>query len=60
MDAPCKDCEHRHEACWGSCEAYKEYRRPMDALKDDRRRSRQAREFLADSYRKQARRFRRK
>ena len=23
---PCKDCQNRHTACHGSCEAYKEWR----------------------------------
>jgi hypothetical protein len=60
MDGPCKDCENRHEACWGTCAAFKEYRKPLDVIRQDRQRSRQAREFLADSYRKQNRKGRRK
>lgn len=23
MNAPCKNCPDRHEACWGHCEKYK-------------------------------------
>ena len=60
MDAPCKDCERRREACWGTCEAYKEYRRPFDAEQADLKRTRLARQFLSDSFGKQARKRRRK
>lgn len=24
--SPCKDCAERHEACWGSCDKYAEWK----------------------------------
>ena len=30
--SPCKGCSDRHEACWGKCEKYKEWKRDLDEL----------------------------
>lgn len=35
--APCKDCPNRHKACWGDCEAYKQYKRDIANYYDARR-----------------------
>ena len=28
---PCKGCAERHEACWGKCEKYKEWKKILDS-----------------------------
>ena len=28
---PCKGCAERHEACWGTCEKYKEWKKMVDS-----------------------------
>lgn len=33
---PCKDCENRHAECHPECEAYKEFKARMDAIRDKR------------------------
>ena len=35
--SPCKDCKERHEACWGGCEKYKEWKQRLDELNRVRR-----------------------
>lgn len=27
---PCGNCDHRHEACWGTCPDYKAYREKVN------------------------------
>lgn len=40
---PCLGCENRHTACWGTCEAYKEW---SAAMKDvNKRRQADAKKF---------------
>ena len=58
MLCPCKDCDFRHEACWASCEVYKDYRKHYDGMRDEKLKTRLAREFLNDSYTRQARKYR--
>lgn len=55
MTCPCKDCDHRHEACWGECEVYKAYRKHYQDMRKDRLRTQEARAFLSDSFVKQDR-----
>ncbi len=35
--SPCKDCTERHEACWGKCEKYKEWRNRLDEVNERRK-----------------------
>ena len=35
--SPCKDCVDRHEACWGKCEKYKEWRKRLDEVNKRRK-----------------------
>lgn len=28
---PCKGCAERHEACWGKCEKYKEWKNILES-----------------------------
>ena len=35
--SPCKGCSDRHEACWGKCEKYKEWKRDLDELNKRRK-----------------------
>lgn len=35
--APCKDCADRHEACWGGCDRYKEWKKRLDDLNKARK-----------------------
>lgn len=37
VDAPCKNCQDRHQACWGSCEKYQAYKAAAQAEKDKRK-----------------------
>ena len=34
---PCKDCADRHEACWGKCEKYKEWKLRLDEVNKRRK-----------------------
>ena len=34
---PCKGCAERHEACWGKCEKYKEWKKCVDGANKARR-----------------------
>lgn len=46
MNAPCKNCPDRHEACWGHCEKYKawkaEYQKEQEAVKERKMRDRES------------------
>ena len=33
----CKNCKNRHEACWGKCEKYKEWRNLVDTTNKARK-----------------------
>lgn len=35
--APCKNCTDRHEACWGGCEKYKQWKIRLDEVNRRRR-----------------------
>jgi hypothetical protein len=35
--APCKNCADRHEACWGECEKYKQWKMMLDEANRRRR-----------------------
>ena len=35
--APCKNCVDRHEACWGKCEKYKQWKMMLDEVNRRRR-----------------------
>ena len=41
--SPCKGCTERHEACWGKCEKYKEWKK----LVDDANKARKEYQFKA-------------
>ena len=32
--SPCAQCKERHEACWGSCSKYKEWKAEVQKVKD--------------------------
>lgn len=34
---PCKGCKERHEACWGKCEKYKEWKKYLDEVNKRRK-----------------------
>lgn len=36
MTNPCKDCEKRHEACWGHCEDYKAWKKQYTDVAEKR------------------------
>jgi hypothetical protein len=40
MMCPCKDCEMRRPGCHGSCDLYKTWRAPLDAMGADKDRAR--------------------
>lgn len=33
MTCPCKDCDHRQPACHGSCEVFKAWKSPLEAMR---------------------------
>ena len=33
MKPPCKDCERRSTACWGTCQLYSEWKKETSDLK---------------------------
>ena len=35
--APCKNCVDRHDACWGKCEKYKQWKMMLDEVNRRRR-----------------------
>ena len=35
--SPCKGCSDRHEACWGKCEKYKEWKKLVDGANKARK-----------------------
>ena len=35
--SPCNGCTERHEACWGKCEKYKEWRKRLDEVNKRRK-----------------------
>ena len=35
--SPCKGCTDRHEACWGKCEKYKEWKKLVDGVNKARK-----------------------
>lgn len=35
--SPCKDCKDRHPACHGSCDRYKEWKRRLEKVNEERR-----------------------
>ena len=35
--SPCKDCEERHEVCWGKCEKYKAGKARLDEVNKRRK-----------------------
>lgn len=35
--SPCKDCKDRHEACWGKCDKYAEWKRMLEMVNEERR-----------------------
>jgi len=41
IEGPCKDCPERHEACWGVCDKYAEYRARLDTMREEMRRRNQ-------------------
>ena len=43
--SPCKDCTDRHEACWGKCEKYKEWKSRLDEV-NKRRKEYEAKPFV--------------
>ena len=34
---PCKGCAERHEACWGKCEKYNEWKKILDSANKARK-----------------------
>ena len=34
---PCKNCKNRHEAFWGKCEKYKEWKKLVDGVNKARK-----------------------
>ena len=42
---PCKGCKERHEACWGKCEKYKEWKSRLDEV-NKRRKEYEAKPFV--------------
>lgn len=42
---PCKDCTDRHEACWGKCEKYKDWKSRLGEV-NKRRKEYEAKPFV--------------
>ena len=36
IDAPCKDCEERHDVCHDHCEKYQEYKKERELIRKAR------------------------
>ena len=48
MTCPCRGCEFRHEACWGICPRYKEWKAPFEAAQAEKLKDRIADMALHD------------
>lgn len=57
MKCPCKNCESRCEACWSSCDKYKEWRGFLDAKKKDYDKEYAPTNFLREQMQKRIKRF---
>lgn len=59
MGSPCKNCPDRHEACWGGCEKYQQwkatYHKEQAAEKEWRKRNRE--EFMRSEQRHSYKRY---
>lgn len=56
MKAPCKDCPNREIGCHSSCEAYKEYARFCEDLREKRLKERMKRDAIIEHKRNSYRR----
>lgn len=54
-DAPCMDCQDRHQLCHADCERYAEYRKPFEQIYERRRANAISRQFIHDGVTKSLR-----
>lgn len=49
IEAPCYNCEERHELCHATCEHYAEFREKLDAARKARRDAAKLEDYQADA-----------
>ena len=48
MNSPCNGCMERHKGCWSDCEKYKAYDETNVRRREEHRRERTVRQYMAD------------
>ncbi len=52
MKNSCHNCEERHPCCWGDCERYAEMKEVRNEMQKERKKERDALNFLMDNIRR--------